>query len=71
MMIFTIRNFPPKREANINYPIEREDNVNFLNFKGSYRTTAINNEMTYCHFWYANCEYYSVVHLMVNFTKMS
>jgi len=28
----TIRNFPQKREVNINYLIEREDNVNFFKF---------------------------------------
>jgi len=28
----TIRNFPRKREVNINYLIEREDNVNFFKF---------------------------------------
>ena len=59
MEILTIRNFPLSREANINYLIEREDNVNFLNFIGSYRGTLINNKMTNCHFWYADCEYYS------------
>ena len=67
----TIRNFPHSREANINYLIEREDNVNFIILLKSYSSAFVNNEMTNCHFWYANCEYYLVVHLMINFTKMS
>ena len=64
-MILTIRNFPRKREVNINYLIEREDNVNFKILLRSYRFTFQNNEMTYCHLWFANYEYYSVC----SFTK--